>query len=239
MITKAPGLILVRTSSTRLPRKCFLPFGESCVLEHVIRRAIHFDFEPIVCTTKETDDDELYELVKRNGWKVFRGSTDDKIRRLRDACNHYEIERFITIDADDPFFDAESDHKSFGLLEQGYDFVLPPDNYYTGSVGFSIKKWLLDRAIDEYDTSNSEMMWKILEKIESKSLTLKVGNRRMKNIRLTLDHEEDYHLLLAVLRILGPFAERRDIEKLFIRNPDLHKINWFRQEQWQERQEQA
>lgn len=240
MASIVPGLILVRTSSTRLPKKCFLPFGEGCVLEHVVKRAIHFDFDPIVCTTDEDSDDPLYELVKNNGWKVFRGSTNDKIRRLRDACDYYKIEGFITIDADDPFFDPKAGHKSFKLLKKGYDFVLPSPDYYCGSVGYSVRRSVLHRAVNECDTSNSEMMWTIIEKLEGvRSTTLKLNNNRMSRIRLTLDYEEDYHILLAVLRILGPFAESRDIEKLFARNPDFYKINWFRQKQWKEKQDKA
>jgi len=239
MSVPVPGLILVRSTSTRLPHKCFLPFGEGSVLEHIAVRALHFDFEPIICTTDEAADDTIYELAQRNRWKVFRGSTEDKIKRLRDACDYYHIEDFITIDADDPFFDPEMDHKSFGLLGQGYDFVLPPENYYTGSVGFSIKKWLLDKAVKECDTSNSEMMWKILSTLDARMITLKADDDRMLNIRLTLDYEEDYHLLLTVLRLLGPFTSGNDIEKLFARNPDLYKVNWFRQEQWQEHQDKS
>lgn len=240
MSASVPGLILVRTSSTRLPRKCFLPFGGGCVLEHVVRRATHFDFDPVVCTTDEALDDKLYELAKNNGWKVFRGSTNDKIRRLRDACGHFGIERFITIDADDPFFDPKADRESFHMLEKGYDFVVPPTDYYCGSVGYSVTRDILDRAVDGCDTSDSEMMWKIIEKVEGiRVAELKLDNDRMSRIRLTLDYEEDYHVLLAVLRILGPFALSGDIEGLFFRNPDLHRINWFRQGQWKDIQEKA
>jgi spore coat polysaccharide biosynthesis protein SpsF len=237
---KVSGLILVRTTSTRLPKKCFLPFGDGCVLEHIVKRANHFNFDPIICTTNENSDDAICELAKSNICRVFRGDTNDKIKRLRDACNHFGIEEFITIDADDPFFDPEVDRQSFRLLEQGYDCVLPPPNYYCGSVGISVKKSILDRAINECDTSNSEMIWKIIERLEGVKLTtIRISNNRMSNIRLTLDYEEDYHLLLAVLRILGPYAEASDIEILFVRNPDLYKINWFRQEQWKENQERA
>ena len=237
MITKVPGLILVRTASTRLHRKCFLPFGEGSVIEHIVNRAMHFDFAPVICTTEEKNDDELYEMLKSKGWRVFRGSSEDKIKRLRDACNYYGIEEFITIDADDPFFDPEIDHRSFELLQKGYDFILTPENYYCGSVGYSVTTNILDRTISECDTSDSEMMWKIIEKLEGIKLkTVEVNNEKMSNIRLTLDYEEDYHILLAVLRMLGPYAKAKDIEKLFSRNPDLYKINWFRQDQWRENQ---
>lgn len=240
MSEKIPACILVRTSSSRLPKKCFLPFGTGCVIEHVMNRANHFNFEPIICTTDDSSDNELFDLVKNRGCKAFRGSTNDKIKRLRDAADFYRIDKFITIDADDPFFDPEIDNKSFQLLKQGYDFVLPPQNYYCGSVGYSVRKYVLDRAINEYDTSDSEMMWKIIEKLEGIKLKeIEVENTNISDIRLTLDYEEDYHLLLAVLRILGPLAESHQIKELFNRNPDLHKINWFRQTQWKENQEKV
>lgn len=234
------GLILVRTSSTRLPRKCFLPFGKGTMIEHVVNRAIHFNFDPVICTTDEKTDDELSVLIKSRGWKIFRGSTEDKICRLRDACNAFNIEQFVTIDADDPFFDPQADQESFQLLSQGYDFVLAPENYYCGSVGYSVKKKVLDRAIAESDTAHSEMMWKIIEKLPGiKTTTLPLKNNRMSQIRLTLDYQEDYEMLLVTLRLLGPWAGSQDIEKLFRQNPDIYKINWFRQDQWKENQDKV
>ena len=237
---KVPALILVRSTSTRLPRKCFLLFGRGSVIEHVVNRASHFQFEPIVCTTEEKADDELYALMKNYGWKVFRGSTEDKIRRLRDACQTFGINEFVTIDADDPFFDPQADQESFALLKQGYDFVLAPENYYCGSVGYSVKKSILDRAVNESDTSHSEMMWKIIEKLPKIKVTsLPLPNNRMSQIRLTLDYQEDYEVLLAILERLGPFAQASDIEGLFRRDPGLFKVNWFRQGQWKQNQERV
>ena len=32
------GLITVRSESSRLPRKCFLPLGDMCVLESIVHR---------------------------------------------------------------------------------------------------------------------------------------------------------------------------------------------------------
>ena len=56
-----PAFITVRATSTRLPAKCLLPFGEGNVLEHVIRRAKYYDLDPVVCTTVEPADDILEE----------------------------------------------------------------------------------------------------------------------------------------------------------------------------------
>ncbi len=40
---KIPSSITVRTSSSRLPQKCLLPFGNGNVFEHIIRRAKHYN----------------------------------------------------------------------------------------------------------------------------------------------------------------------------------------------------
>ena len=56
------GFITVRTSSTRLPNKCLLPLGNDSVLEHVIKRCLRYDIEPIVCTTSHSGDDVIKEI---------------------------------------------------------------------------------------------------------------------------------------------------------------------------------
>ena len=53
---------------------------------------------------------------------------------------------------------------------------------------------------------------------------------------MTLDFKEDYLLLRAVKNILGDNLSREHIDKLFINNPDLHKINWFRNKEWKQNQ---
>ena len=48
--------------------------------------------------------------------------------------------------------------------------------------------------------------------------------------------EEDYWLLESVRKIVGNLTTRQAIDELFLKNPDLHKINWFRNEEWKNRQ---
>jgi spore coat polysaccharide biosynthesis protein SpsF (cytidylyltransferase family) len=51
-------------------------------------------------------------------------------------------------------------------------------------------------------------------------------------MRLTLDYEEDYWLLESVRRMVGNLASRDKVDRLFLSNPDLYKINWFRNDEW-------
>ena len=184
---KIPAFITVRTGSTRLPKKCLLPFGGGNVLEHVIRRAVYFDFDPIVCTTVLPEDDIIEEIAQREGCKCYRGSIENISERWREACNKFGIDSFYAIDADDLFFE-----------------------FYEGQPHKYIGDWR-DTAEGYANCVN--------------------------HIRLTLDYEEDYWMLYTVLRCLGHNADEKQIVKLFKCNPDLHKINWFRQKDYKENQE--
>ncbi len=236
---KICGFITVRTASSRLKRKCLLKFGEGNVLEHVIRRARFFGFEPLVCTTSLEEDDIIEEIANKEGCLVYRGSAKDKLQRWLGACERFDIESFHTIDADDLFFDGELGGKSFQLLQKGYDIVYPSNSIYVGGVGFSLTSAIVKKACSIKQSDDTEMMWYYVEKVpDVRKTELPVPDARTASIRLTLDYEEDYWMLLTVLRILGPQATRTEIEDLFIRNPDLHKINWFRNEEWKRMQEE-
>jgi spore coat polysaccharide biosynthesis protein SpsF len=232
------GFISVRLASSRLKKKCLLPFGEGNVLEHVIRRARFFQFTPVVCTTNQKEDDIIESIAHKENTLCFRGSSKDKLKRWLDACDAFHVSAFHTIDADDPFFDGEADQLSYQLLlDKDYDVVYPAKNLYIGSVGFSLKTELVRKACSIKKSDDTEMMWYYLEKVpHMKKIDFPISDGKVTKIRLTLDYEEDYWMLLTVLRILGPTAIRSDIEGLFLKNPDLHKINWFRNDQWKQAQ---
>ena len=234
---KIPTFITVRTMSKRLPRKCLLSFGDVNVLEHVIKRVKHFGLDPIVCTTIEDSDDVIEKIALKEKTKLFRGSTLHKLKRWLDCCDIFRIKKFHTIDADDPFFDADLIRNSFDLLNKGYDVVYPTESSSAGaaSVGFSMTRDIVDKACKlTGDNKDTEMMWYYLEKIPGlKSIKLQEVSNPVR-VRLTLDYEEDYWLLYSIARIVGGMVPRKEVDNLFRRNPDLYKINWFRNEEWKE-----
>lgn len=231
------GFVTVRTSSTRLPAKCLLPFGDGNVLEHVIRRSRAFGIEPIVCTSVDQSDDVIEKIASSEGVGCFRGSLTNKLKRWSDCADAFKLQAFHTVDADDPFFDGDEIRRSMCLLSQeGADMVCPTESSSAGgaSVGYSLTADIVGRASaglsDEVDT---EMMWYHIEKISGlRRIVLPETSLAPARVRLTLDYQEDYWLLEAVRRILGNLASRKEIDQMFIRNPDLYKINWFRNEEW-------
>ena len=111
------ALITVRSQSSRLPNKCFLEFGEFSVIEHIIKRTLHYNLSPIVCTTNAKEDVEIVNICKSLGVKYFCGSSINKLQRWRDCCREYKIELFHTVDADDLFFCGEEGKTKLGLVK--------------------------------------------------------------------------------------------------------------------------
>lgn len=231
------GFITVRTSSSRLPNKCLLPFGDSTVLNHVIKRSIHYGIEPVVCTSQSSEDNEVEKISNDLGVKCFRGSLENKLKRWLDCAEYLGLNMFHTIDADDPFFDGNEMKASMKMLQdENLDMVYPTESSHAGraSVGYSLTTDIVRKACAGLDENeDTEMMWYYIEKVnELKAKKLNETCKNISRMRLTLDYEEDYWLLCSVLRVLGGMASREEVDNLFTENPDLHKVNWFREKEW-------
>jgi len=234
---KPIGFITVRTSSTRLPNKCMLPLGDETVISHVVKRAISYGIEPIICTSTDMSDDILEEISKELGVKCFRGSLVNKLKRWLDCAERFNVNSFHTIDADDPLFDGKEMIASLDLLwSKDCDVVCPTESSSAGgaSVGYSLTTAIIKKALENLDPdTDTEMMWYYLEKVSQvKMINLPERTNNNSKVRLTLDYEEDYWLLASIVRILGDNPSRNEVMQLLLKNPDLAKINLFRNDEW-------
>jgi spore coat polysaccharide biosynthesis protein SpsF len=231
-----PAFITVRSTSTRLPQKCFLPFGKFSVIEHIIQRAKHYDLEPIVCTTTLSSDDAIVDIARKCGVEVYRGPVANKLLRWSGCCDFFGIEAFHSLDADDPFFCGEEIKRSFSLLQSGFDMVAPSPSSASGgaTVGYSLTADIVSRSCEGLDEgTDTEMMWSYVERVFGlQKISLSDPDYGIVRARMTLDYNEDYILLEAVRLILGSMASRHDIAALFKKNPDLEKINAHKNEEW-------
>lgn len=234
---KPTGFITVRTSSSRLPSKCLLPFGDETVISHVVKRAITYGIDPIICTSIDKSDDILEEISKDLGIRCFRGSLVNKLKRWLDCAEHFNVDSFHTIDADDPFFDGNEMLASLDLLKsKDCDVICPTESSSAGgaSVGYSLTTAIIRKALANIDpATDTEMMWYYLGKVSGVKMENLPESKNVNiNVRLTLDYEEDYWLLASIIRILGSNPNRQTVQQLFIDNPDLAKINLFRNDEW-------
>ena len=233
--------LTVRSDSTRLPKKCLLPFGETNVLGHAIRRAEYAGLTPIVCTSTSQSDNELALFCNETGVPIYRGTLDNKVLRWYECAHNFGVYIFHTIDVDDPFFDPKQIKQSIQLLiNEDLDIVHPTELSSRGSasVGYSVR---FNALAQEFKYISSikylEMVdsaFYYLKRLKQKRLTTDLLD--FPNIRLTLDYPEDYGLLLFILKELGPNCNREELWSLFSRNPDLYKFNWYRSKEWSDKQ---
>lgn len=236
------SFLTVRVESSRLPRKCFLEFGSTTLLEHVILRTQYYGFQPVISTTSEPSDDEIQDFCSLRKIPFFRGSSRNKLMRWRDTAEYFGIRQFHTIDVDDPFFAGEMVMESMALLEsKESDVVFPTYDSQKGSaaVGYSIRasslNQLLEETVFETDTEMVDTWFNTSNYLHAETLVSAIQD--LPNARLTLDYEEDYYMLKQVLSALGPFCSRSEIVNFLKSNPDVVEINAFRTVDWQNRQQ--
>ena len=215
-MSSPPVLITARLASSRLPRKMLLPLGNMTVIDHVISRCRHFGFTPYICCNVADDVDTF--KVATSCEEVF-GMTGTVETALIECSLNYDIPVFHQLDGDDPFFSREMVVESLQCLRGGrFSRIRPSVASQSGSglVGTSYNLKAPENSTEETLPDPAGHPWPQ---------------------RLTLDYEEDYHLICAVNRMVGGYmAPRWAVDELFLRNPDLHKVNWFRNEEWKARQ---
>ena len=209
-----PVLITARLGSTRLPKKHLLPLGSGMVISHVIERCEHFGFS--ICLCVPHTDWEIFSKACPTV-QVFGGDPDNVEARLIECADDMDIKHFHQLDGDDPFFDEQAVVESF-MGGMQFSRVYPSSISETGSGRVGTTYNLAPRAM------------------ETRKLADTPGHPWPQ--RLTLDYEEDYHLIVAVNRIVGGYmAPRAVVDDVFRKNPDLHLINWFRNAEWKMRQQ--
>jgi spore coat polysaccharide biosynthesis protein SpsF (cytidylyltransferase family) len=206
-------LIAARATSERLPGKHFLDLAGMPSIEHVVRRACHFGLQPIVIVPHL----EASEFRAYTAAEVEEGDAEDVETRALEVAHRRSLRLFHLLDADDPFFDPiavlESVHHAAGARSGR---VTPSWHSLSGS-GRMGTSFNLDAPAGP-----------VLELRDAGDLPWPQ--------RLTLDYPEDYALIRMVAEQLGYMAPRSAVDELFLLNPDLHKINWFRNREWKERQ---
>ena len=184
------GIILVRSSSSRLKNKCFLEFGDVNIIEHIIKRCKKSKIKPIICTTRSKKDKKLITIAKKNKIRFFAGSAKNKILRISDCCKKYNIKAFHTIDADDPFFCGNEVKKSFKFLKKGYQIVKPSKSSSSGGDPLFFNNFRNYSPISDNIKKNvdTEMMWKFFKNLQKKIKIKTLPNQKyhIKKCRLTL-----------------------------------------------------
>ena len=230
---KAVAIIQARMNSSRLPGKSLLDLGGRPLLFHVIERAkaIEGVSHVVLATARGEENVPLINLAGECGIEVFIGSLNNVLERFYLASEEFPGEYVIRITGDNPFTDPEYASTALAIsLESGAD-LCSISNLPLGTAVEIIKKESLDRAyrsgsrpyhfehVTPYIKEHEDLF-----RIERHEISL---DNPFKNLRLTVDTDDDYRLAKTIYDSLyagAPFSLMQVIAFL-VKNPGLADVN--------------
>ena len=233
------AIIQARVGSTRLPAKVMKDLAGKPVLAHVINR-VSFAKKIdgiLVATTTEPADDVIESFCHENKIPVFRGSSEDVLKRYADAARLLvsegkKVQYIVRITADCPLIDPNViDRVISTALDGQYDYVsntLEP----TYPDGLDVEVFTSD-SLFEADTkallpSEREHVTPYIKKREAFRRFNVTNDTDLSSLRWTLDQEEDLRFLTEVYNTLyNPVNvfHMGDVLKLLDEKPWLTIIN--------------
>lgn len=244
---KIGAIIPIRLASERLPQKAIKHICGKPIVHHLLDRAFDSKYlekeNVIVCTTEESSDDALVEVVESYGANVFRGSTNDLLDRFDRAIDHYGFDYVIQIDGDDICAEPE-------YMDLTMDKLLSDENLDTVSakglpLGISTKsfsKRAMKKVIAKYRSTENDTGFGsyFTEPAICNHIAIEPVSEGhiLERIRLTLDYQEDFDFFNAIYTELykeGEVFHLEDILKLVKEKPEIIEINYFLQEEYFDR----
>ena len=133
---KIGAIIFSRFSSQRLPGKALMDISGRSLLGRVIDRTreIQGIHKIIIATSTDVEDDQIENFSKKENIEIYRGSLDDVASRALDTCVKYNLDKFVRICGDRPFFSPNliselielSNSSNFEIITTTFPRTYPP-----------------------------------------------------------------------------------------------------------------
>lgn len=223
-----------RMGSSRLPGKVLKKINDKSILEiHLnrIKKAKLVD-DIIVATTTKEEDNVIEKLAKNLNINVFRGDEIDVLDRFYKSIFKDKPDFIVRLTSDCPLIDnnlidqiislahhKQIDYVSNTLVE---DF---PDGQDIEVISYKSLKTAWQKAnkhserehVTPYIRKNSDFYGKQL----FRALDFKNIEGNFKNIRMTLDEEDDFLTLSRIISSLGFDKSWKEYTNFIINNPNL------------------
>tara|TARA_R100001079_G_scaffold109012_1_gene80705 strand:- start:229 stop:987 length:759 start_codon:yes stop_codon:yes gene_type:complete len=236
--------ISVRSNSTRLPQKATLEICGTPTIEYLINnlKKTKIANEIVLCTTQDVSDDILCDIATRCQIKYHRGSTEDKLLRWKTACEEHGVDFFVNVDGDDLFFDYKLADLVFQQHHEGSADFIDGRGLYNDVYGISSKG--IKTVCKHKSNKDTEFVKVYFDNIRSLIKIEKLINipikYHKKNIRMTLDYQEDLDFFTTIIE----HFRKNDLEMSFEEilnflnnNPSIIQINWHKEQNWKDNQE--
>lgn len=211
-LNKKIGFVIqARLKSTRLPGKVLMPIpldAEKCILERIIEsiyRISDFDYDIIVATSKNKENDLIESFCMSNDLSCFRGDEEDVLSRFVEISESEQFDTIIRLTGDNPIVDTKIlTQEIIGHINGNYDYTytkgLPLGMNFeiiNSSCFKDLKRMKLSISEKEHVTlyfRNNPDRFKIhLSEVE-------IGGN-FENLRTTIDYPSDFLTVSAIIAI--------------------------------------
>jgi len=241
MKKKSGALVTVRTSSSRLPEKCFQKLTEElCLLQIVIRRAKKLDCSVVVATSIDPSDDGIQKLAEIEEIDCYRGSLSNKIIRWRECFKEMGFDQGLLVDGDDPTFDYNVGKRGLEILEKkNCDVVIASPDVFPGFFTYGMTREGINKLADIANDpkTDTDVITRFVEKAGLTKSEIPALKEEIipHNVRLTIDYEEDVQFYRELFKKVDYMATGPETVRAAV-SYRLDKINWHKHEEFLENQ---
>ena len=227
------AIIQARMGSSRLPGKILKPLVDVDVLTYDIERcrAIQGVSEVIVATSSLAQDDAIAAWCEAHHVTYFRGSEDDVLDRYVQCAKMYKPDYVMRLTSDCPFVDYEMASEIVELMnKEKKDIVLLEGELPRGLAVelISYEALLRIHEVGQESRHREHVTYYAYEfKEQFETVTYKTPmNRQVPELRITLDTEEDYAVLVEVAKHFNDqLVSSADVIRFLEEHPEVAKIN--------------
>lgn len=228
------AIVTVRNSSSRLPNKAIMKIKDDLrSIDIVVERAKKTGL-PVIITTSTSPSDDVFEQVAReHNVEIFRGSLLNKLKRWYDCFVKFKIDYALFVDGDDLSNNYEIGLRALAKLKSNkLEIVGNPDNIVTGFFTYAMSKSAISKIYNTApdDNINTDVITRYIEKAGIKVSEIELNDYECnKNIRLTLDYEDDLNFFRKLYDGIDILEGGKGIIDYLEKNKSISEINFHRQ----------
>jgi len=230
---KIIAVINARSTSKRLPNKCFSQITDDFKTYQIIIIRAKLSGLPVVfATSDDASDDRLAQLAEAEGVEVFRGARLNKIKRWHDCLVEYDADAMVCIDGDDLAVDFDIARRVAVVMGKGLaDIYEAPEDIICGLLTYAFTRTAVEKMFalvtnPEADTDVVSLYIKATGLICAE-IPLNENERGL-DVRLTLDYPEDAEFFRRIYEVMPVDAGGSAIAAKAL-ELGLTEINWYRQ----------
>jgi|TARA_B100001093_G_scaffold518081_1_gene601750 spore coat polysaccharide biosynthesis protein SpsF (cytidylyltransferase family)/predicted GNAT family N-acyltransferase len=196
-------LLQVRSNSTRLPQKCFLNIKNIPSILYLYKRIGMYAKYTTVLTTNDKSDAYLRYVLKKNKIKFYQGSSKNVLQRFKSSTSNLSNDKLIIrLTGDNLLMDSNIIKKCINcFLKQNneYSYINSKKNNIPYGISLELFKVKLLR---ETNIKSKYLKEHVTSHIKHKNIFNIFNvfkNKKMYQLRCTLDYIEDYNFLKKYL----------------------------------------